>query len=100
MRVWIRRGKKHVLPLDIHMDDAIPSALVGRWIVGPIAAIAEGVRHRVEDMPQKSFRKDEAVCASVNNDRGLDGLYTVAYGTMRSHPRNLRSRQTRNRSCA
>ena len=45
MCIEIRNRKQHVLWLYIHMDDAIPSTLVGRGLVGPIAAIAEGICH-------------------------------------------------------
>ena len=72
------------------MDNAVPFVLVRRWLVGSIAAIAEGVRHGVEDMPQKSFGKNKAVCASVNNDHGIQelrrNLYRcVWYQAIRSH---------------
>lgn len=85
------------------MDNAVPSALTGRWLIGPIAAIAEDVRHEVEDMPQKRFRKDEAICTLVNDDHnieGLGGINTVAYDTNLSNPRILRSQHTHNKSCA
>ena len=48
------------------MDNAVPSVLLRRRLVGPITAIAEGVRHGVEDMPQKRFRKDKAVYDLAN----------------------------------
>lgn len=85
------------------MDNAVPPALTGRWIVGPITAIAEDVRHEVEDMPQKRFRKDEAIRTLVNDDHnieGLGGINTVAYDTKLSNPRDLRSQHTLNKSCA
>lgn len=49
------------------MNNTVPSALVGPWLVGPIAAIAKGVYHRVDDVPQKSFRKNKAVYALVKD---------------------------------
>ncbi len=68
MRVQIRRGKQHVLRLDIHVDNAVPSVLLRRRLIGPITAIAEGVRHGVEDMPQKRFGKNKAVYALANDN--------------------------------
>lgn len=64
----IRSGKEHVLRFYIHMHNAVPSTPVGRLLVGPIAAIAKGVYHGVEDMPQKSFWKNEPICAPVNDE--------------------------------
>lgn len=49
------------------MDNTVPSALVVPWLVGPVAAIAEGVYHRENDMPQKSFRKNKAIHTLVND---------------------------------
>ena len=68
MCILIGRGKEHVLRLYIHMNNAVPSTSVGRLLVGPIAAIAKGVYHGVENMPQKGFGKNESVCALVNDD--------------------------------
>ena len=68
MCALIRSGKEHVLRLYIHMHNAVPSTPVGRLLVGPIAAIAKGVYHGVEDMPQKGFWKNESVCGPVNDE--------------------------------
>ena len=69
MGVWIGLGKQQVLSLDVHMDNAIPSALKGMNLVGPIAAIEEGIRHGVEDVPEKGFGQDKAVYRFlVNNE--------------------------------
>lgn len=67
MRFFIRHGKQHILRLYIHMDNTVPSALVGRWLVGAIGAIAESVGHGVKDMPQKRFRKNEATRTLVKD---------------------------------
>lgn len=79
MRVQIRRGKQRVLRLNIHMNNAVPAAFVRTWFVGSIAAIAEGVCHGVEDMPQKRFRKHNAVCALINDDHNVQGLRWYLY---------------------
>ena len=68
MRGWIRPGQQHVFRFYIHVDNTIPSTLDGRWLVSPITAIAKGICHGVEDVPKKSFWKDEAVSIWVNDD--------------------------------
>lgn len=55
------------------MDNAVPPTPVGRRFFGPIAAIAQGVRHGVEDMPQERFRKNKAVCTLVIDDQDIQG---------------------------
>ena len=105
MRARIRRGKQHVLRLDIHMDNSVPTRLMGRRLIGPMAAIAERVRHGVENMPQESLGKDKAVCASSSILTAVHRNFmgrgnTVACDTKLSDPRDLRGRHIRNRSCA
>lgn len=67
------------------MNNTVPSALVGPWLVGPIAAIAKGVYHRVDDVPQKSFRKNKAVYALVNDGHSKYGLGWDLYRCVRYH---------------
>ena len=45
MGIEIRSRKQHILWFYIHMNDTIPSTLVTRGLVCPIAAIAEGICH-------------------------------------------------------
>lgn len=85
------------------MDNAVPSGLMSRWLVGPMAAIAECVHHGVENVPQKSLRKDKAIALlSIMTAvyRNIGEIYTVACDTKLSDPRSLRSQHIRNRSCA
>lgn len=61
------------------MNNAVPAAFVRKWFVGSIAAIAEGVCHEVEDMPQKRFRKNKFVCALIDDDHNVQGLMLDLY---------------------
>ena len=63
MRVQVGRGKQHILRLDIHMDNTIPSLLVRSRSrsIGAITAETKRIRHGMEDVPEKGFREDEAI---------------------------------------